>query len=279
MIDRVMKTLSSLRDGWRGGSGRNAMTASPSQVRSGEENKELYGWVSPHYSESRPVHLNPRVIAENRCLVYLDNLPETEAYRVLRTQIMQRTQGSGSNMIMVTSALPGEGKTLTAINLAFTFARQFQQTVLLVDGDLRKQSIHKYLGYDAGKGLMDYLSGRASISELITWPGVEKITMISGGTPGRECAELLGSPRMKELVCDIKSRYPERYIIFDMPPILTGADALTFAPLVDQIIVVVGAGRTSMESVEKALQLMPKEKILGFVLNRCSSMSQAYPGK
>jgi non-specific protein-tyrosine kinase len=172
---------------------------------------------------------------------------------------------------MVTSALPGEGKTLAAINLAFTLAREFQHTVLLVDGDLRKQSVHKYLGCAGEKGLVDYLADGVPVSELITWPGIEKMTVISGGRSFQESAEILGSPRMKELVSDMKSRYPERYILFDVPPILTAADALSFAPLVDRVIVVVQAGKTSRDDVKKALQFLPKEKILGLVLNRCSS--------
>ncbi len=234
----------------------------------GELERDKAGWISPEYSQSRTIHLDPAFIAGKRCLAFLDNVPEAEAYRVLRTQVLQRTRGSGSNTIMVTSALPGEGKTLAAINLAFTFAREFQHTVLLVDGDLRKQSIHKYLGATGEKGLIDYLVDGSPVSELIAWPGIEKMTLISGGRPYQESAEILGSPRMKELISDMKKRYPERYVIFDVPPILTGADVLTFAPLVDQVIVVVRAGSTSMEDVKKALQFLPKDKILGFVLNR-----------
>ena len=233
-----------------------------------EKDKEKPGWVSPAYSQSRRVQLNPKFIAENRCLAYLDNVPEAEAYRILRTQILQRTKGSGGNAIMITSALPGEGKTLTAINLAFTFAREFQHTVLLVDGDLRNQSVHKYLGFDGERGLIDYLADDRPVSELIIWPGVEKMTIISGGRSYDESAEILGSQRMKELISGMKARYPDRYILFDIPPVLTGADALTFAPFVDQVVMVVQAGKTSMNDVEKALQFLPKEKVLGFVLNR-----------
>lgn len=234
-----------------------------------ENDVEKAGWMSPAYSKSRAIHLDPWFIAKKRCLAYLDNVPEAEAFRVLRTQVLQRTRGSGGNTIMITSALPGEGKTLTAINLAFIFAREFQHTVLLVDGDLRKQSVHKYLGCAGEKGLIDYLADGTPVSELICWPGVEKMTLISGGRSYQESAEILGSPRMKELVSEMKARYPERYILFDVPPILTGADVLAFAPLVDQVIVVVQAGKTSMDDLDKALKYLPKEKILGFVLNRC----------
>jgi len=91
----------------------------------------------PGYSQCMTNHLDAGIIAANRCLAYLDNTPEAEAYRVLRTQVLQRTKGTGQNTIMITSALPDEGKTLVAINLSLTFAREFQHTVLLVDADLR----------------------------------------------------------------------------------------------------------------------------------------------
>ncbi len=228
------------------------------------------GWISPDYSKCRTVHLDPGFVAENRCLAYLNGLPGAEAYRIMRTQIIQRTKSAGGNLIMVTSAMPGEGKTLTAINLSFTLAREYQHTVLLIDADLRKQSIHKCLGCAGEKGLIDYLADGTNFSELITYPGIEKMTLISGGRSYKESAEILGSPRMKELVADMKVRYPDRFIIFDVPPILTGADVLTLAPLVDQVVVVVRAGSTSMDDVKKALQFLPKEKILGFVLNRAN---------
>jgi non-specific protein-tyrosine kinase len=275
MIGKIKETISHLRK--RRDNIEKGVPDLTSRIKTSEENKERYGWFSPTYSQSKRIYLDPGVIAENRCFAHLDNVPEMEAYRVLRTQIMQRTRGTGCNTIMVTSALPGEGKTITAINLAFTFAREFQHTVLLVDGDLRKQSIHKYLGYAGEKGLIDYLADSAPVSELIKWSGIEKITLISGGRSCQESAEMLGSPRMKELVSEMKSRYSERYIIFDVPPILSGAEALTFYPLVDYVIVVVQAGKTSMDDVKKALQFIPQEKILGFALNRCLTSSQSEP--
>ncbi|HET6513557.1 MAG TPA: P-loop NTPase [Thermodesulfovibrionales bacterium] len=268
MIRKIRKALTSFnRKSPEKKSGERS--GPPVQINPEEKDKEISGWVSPKYSQSRTVDLDPGVIARNRCLAYLDNMPEAESYRVLRTHLLQRTRGSGSNTIMVTSALPGEGKTLAAINLAFTFAREFQHTVLLIDGDLRNQSIHKYLGYASEKGLIDHLVDGSPLSELITWPGVEKMTLISGGRSYKESAEILGSPLMKKLVSEMKTRYPERYLLFDLPPILTGADVLAFAPLVDYVVVVVQAGKTSMDDVKRALQFLPKEKILGFILNRC----------
>jgi non-specific protein-tyrosine kinase len=169
---------------------------------------------------------------------------------------------------MVTSSVPGEGKTLTAVNLALTFAKAYSQTALLVDADLKRQQVRQVLGFESGKGLGDYLLDGCDVSELIVWPGVEKLTVISGGKRIEESSELLGSPGMKALVRDMKTRYPDRYVFFDVPPVLAGADAIAFASLVDRILFVVQAERTSMADVHKALALLPKEKILGIVLNR-----------
>jgi len=230
--------------------------------------REKIGWVSPAYTVSRPVRIDPQVVARNKCVAYQSDSDEIESYRVLRTQILQRTRERGGNTVMITSALPGEGKTLTAINLALTFAKEFRQTVLLVDCDLRRQRIHQLLGIESTRGLIEYLLDDCPISDIMVWPGVEKMTLISGGRTISESSELLGSLRMQELVEDMKHRYPERYVIFDVPAVLSGADALAFAPLVDHIVVTVKAGETPMPEVTRALRMLPREKVLGLVLNR-----------
>jgi len=230
--------------------------------------EEQYGWTSPSYTHSRSVVLNPERLLANRCVGYMCGSYESESYKVLRTRIIQKTGQQGGTTVMITSALPGEGKTLTAINLSLTFAKEYSQTVLLVDSDLRQQQVHKYLGFKSYKGLADYLLKGTNLADLIVWPGVEKFTVISGGKTVLASSELLNSPRMKELVKDLKSRYPERYVFFDVAPVLAGADAQAFAPLVDYIVLVVQAGSTSIADIKLALDMLPREKVLGVVLNR-----------
>ena len=229
---------------------------------------EKMGYVSPVYSLSRSVQLNPRVMLANRCVAFLPDSPEVEFYRQLRTRILQLSGGEGGATVMVTSALPGEGKTLTSINLALTFAREFKQTALLVDCDLRQQQVHGMMGFPSERGLVDYLIHDCPITELFVWPGVEKLSIISGGRTVKDSCELLGSPGMKDLVLDMKHRYPERYIFFDVPSVLTSADAVAFAPLVDYILVVAKAGETSLADIRRAVQLLPPQKVLGLVMNQ-----------
>lgn len=232
------------------------------------EQKEKIGWVSPHYHNSRQVTLDADLVYENCCISLQPDAPTNDHYRVLRSHILKHTGREGEVVVMVTSALPREGKTLTAINLAATFAQEFRQTTLLVDCDLKQQSIHEMLGFQSDKGLSDYLLDDCPIEELTVWPRVEKLTIISGGRRIASGSALLGSPRMKSLVEDLKSRYPERYVFLDSPPLLSGADALALIPLVDYVLVVVQAGKTSVDDVKKAVGLIPEEKVLGLVLNR-----------
>jgi protein-tyrosine kinase len=233
-------------------------------------------WISPEYCESCAVHLDPDQLARNRCVSLIPDAKESEYYKVLRTNILQRTKANHWNTIMITSAQPGEGKTLTAINLAAAFAKEFNQTVLLVDCDLRRQKIQEYLNFTNENGIADCLANNCQLKDLIVWPNIEKLTVISGGKTITDSTELLGSPKMKALVDEIKNRYDDRYVIFDVPPILSGADAIAFAPLVDCIVMVVEEGRTSIKDVKKALEMIPSEKFMGYVLNRRKSPASGY---
>ena len=239
----------------------------PAEAVAGEDDQKL-GWNSPTYTQSEAVHLNPDVLIANRCLCIDPDSPIMEHYKLLRTQILQRTRPKGWNTVMITSPNPGDGKTTTAINLALTFAREFSNTVLLVDADLKQQNIHKKLGYNSQAGLSDYLVYDTPMNDLITWPGIEKLTIISGGSTIGNSTELLGSTRMKELVHEMKTRYDDRYVFFDVPPLINVADAVAFAPIVDAILMVVSEGRTPNNDIKAALQMIPQEKFLGFVMNR-----------
>jgi non-specific protein-tyrosine kinase len=229
------------------------------------------GWVSPQYQESRRVTLNSRILEENRLIGLLPESEESRYYKVLRTQIQQRMQEKGWNTVMVTSVHSGEGKSLTAINLSAMFAKEFDQTVLLVDADLKNQTIHNYLGYKSDKGLVDYLLGNSELKDIIVWPEVEKFTVISGGRIDEDGTEVLNSPRMHSLVDELKHRYQDRYLFFDVPAVLESADAMVFSELVDAIVLVVREGKTPMPDIRKALDYLPQNKFLGLVMNQSFS--------
>ena len=239
-------------------------------------------WTPPVYSDSTRVQLDQECLLDNRCICISPDAPELESYKVLRTKIQQLTKEKGWNTVMVTSAEAGEGKTFTAVNLALTFARAYNQTVMLVDCDFRSQNVQKMMGFKSNAGLIDYLVDGRPLNEFIIWPGIDKMTVISGGRTFEDSSELLDSPRMKNLVNELKTRYDDRYIIFDVPPLLGTADAIALTPYVDCIIMVVEEGKTGMRNVRKAVEAIPREKFMGFVMNKQktgSSQYRAYPGR
>jgi non-specific protein-tyrosine kinase len=169
---------------------------------------------------------------------------------------------------MITSPNKNEGKTITSINMGFIFAREFKQTVLLVDCDFKGQDIHKYLGIENDQSLIDYFLHGVPLNDLIIWPGIDKLTLISGDETAGNSTEILSSEAMEALVAEMGQRYSDRYVFFDAPPVLERSEAISMAPMMDGIIMVVEARVTSKEDVEKAVSLLPPDKFLGFVLNK-----------
>ena len=209
-------------------------------------------------------------------MTLLDNPEVMDCYNLLRTQVLHRTRPKGHNTIMVTSVVDGEGKTITAINLAVSIAREVKQTVLLVDTDFRNPTVHHYLGCNTDQGLSDYLRQDAPIAELLLNPGLAKMVVLPAGRPFHGSTEMLGSPKMEKLVEEMKRRYPERYVIFDCPPILAVPDTLIFSSYVDGVIMVVEAGRTPKEQIRKAVELLEGRNIVGVVMNKAEGARSAY---
>lgn len=225
-------------------------------------------WVAPHYTQIRHAAVDPAILEQNHCVNNSGEIIEAAFYEVLRAQIQIEATKRELRTFMVTSAQPGEGKTLTSINLALSCAKAYNQTVLLVDADLKKQQVHRYLGIESPCGLVDHLVDGRSIRECMVWPGIEKMVLISGGKLRRDSAELLAAPMMNSFLTEVRDRYADRMVIVDVPPVLMGADAITLARMVDGIVLVAQAGRTARKDLKKAVGLLPKEKILGVVLNR-----------
>ena len=141
--------------------------------------------------------------------------------------------------------------------------------MLLVDLDLRSPTIHRYFGFEMDYGLLDYLEGKRPIPELLVHPkGIDGLVILPAGRTSDWAAELIRSPRMLELVPELKHFYPDRYVIFDLPPMLSFADALAFAPLVDGIIVVAEARKTSADDLRRCQEMLRDKPVLGYVFNK-----------
>ena len=191
----------------------------------------------------------------------------SEQFRKLRTQLLTLNLPGQPKTIMVTSASEGEGKTLVSTNLATIFAHDLNSHALLVDADLRNPALSRWFGLSNGRGLSDYLRGAAEIPELLLKTKIAKLSILSSGTIRDNPVELIGSKRMEDLVSELRSRYSDRYIIFDSSPLLATTEPSVLTRLVDGIVLVVRAGSTPRETVKQALAAIDPPKILGVVLN------------
>jgi exopolysaccharide/PEP-CTERM locus tyrosine autokinase len=205
-----------------------------------------------------------------------------EQFRKLRTYLLRMKISKPPKTILVTSATSGEGKTLVSANLATGIAHDLRSHALLVDCDLRNSALDDWFGLENSKGLSDYLLGNGEISDLLIKTEVEKLSIFPSGSIHDNPTELLGSKKMEALVQELKSRYDDRYVIFDSTPLLTTSEPQVLSKFVDVILVVVKAGVTPRETVKQALSSIEKGKILGLVLNhlqfKSSGLSSRYFG-
>jgi len=224
-----------------------------------------------------------KVISGQKLVTFYDpDSVASEQFRKLRTQLLRLRLPQPPRTILVTSARAGEGKTLISANLAAGIAHDFNAYALLVDSDLRNPSLGNWFGISNGYGLSDYLVGRKEIPELLFKTEIERLRILLGGTLQDNPAELIGSARMESLIQELKSRYNDRYIIFDSTPLLATSEPEVLSKLVDGILVVVRAGETPRETVKQAISSLEKEKIMGVVLNdlqfKSSGLTNRYFG-
>ncbi len=225
------------------------------------------------YTRTRSLEVPESVLREHRLLAAFERGRFVDAYKILRTQIMHRLREKGWNVLAVTSPADGEGKTLTAINLAISLAMDTTQTVLLVDANLANPRVHEMFGIDGDRGLVDYLFYDTPVEDLLIDPGIGRLVLLPGGRPIQNSAEALTSQKMLALVEEFRTRYPSRVIIFDQPPLLKTADVLAFGPYNDALLLVVEEGRTTLEETERALLLVKGVcPVLGTVLNKAGQI-------
>jgi protein-tyrosine kinase len=224
--------------------------------------------VNPTYECTRVVNIDRDHLVRHKVISVCTENPASDQIKILRSEILNGIGALEGNSLLVTSARDGEGKTLTAINLAISIAQELDRTVLLVDANLRRPAVHRYLGLGENSGLSDYLQNKADISNLLVNPGIKKLTVLPAGKPLANSSELLAAPRMERVVKEMKARYPDRMIIFDTPPVLISADALALGRFVDGVVLVVEAEKTSKEDVVRVVELLKDRPIVGTVLNK-----------
>lgn len=209
-----------------------------------------------------------------------------DEFRVVKRPLLNNIAGKGAtrvaraNLIMITSALAGEGKTFSAVNLALSIASEMDRTVLLVDADVQRPAILDRLGLPRSKGLLDLLTDRSvSMQDVLLRTNIEKLSILPAGTPQSHATELLASEAMTRLVEEMASRYTDRVLIFDAPPLLPSTESRVLATHMGQVVMVVAADRTPQASVTAALGTVESCPVVMTLLNKARySKAAAYYG-
>jgi protein-tyrosine kinase len=207
------------------------------------------------------------LLVANRIVAAQPDAPERSVYKVLRTRVLQRMRAAQWNVIGVTGSGPGEGKTLTAINLAYSLAQDVNHSVILIDLDLRRPSIHTVLGLEPKKDLSDFLDGSAKLEEILVRPGEDRLAIMTNQATHRDSSEILSSPEIGWLTGQLRNLGPKTITIFDLPPVLAGDDVIAFAPLLDALLLVVGQGTCRRDALVETHELLQDANILGVILN------------
>lgn len=216
------------------------------------------------------------VMEESKIVAAVEDKAAKSAYNVLRTRILQRMRSNNWNSLLITSAGPGEGKTLTSSNLAISIARDVNQSATLVDLDLMRSSVAKYLGIsvDVKAGIGDYLQGKAEAADIIySSDEFERLVLVPNREPIENSSDLIGSPRMRVLADALSDQTHKSIVIYDMPPVLACDDVLAFCPSVDAILLVVAQGKTERTALEKTVSMLSDYNIIGVVLNMSNEKS------
>jgi protein-tyrosine kinase len=204
----------------------------------------------------------------------------SEEFRVIKRPVLLQAFATGDdqiehgNLMMVTSAKPGEGKTFTAINLAMSIASERDLHVLLVDADVQRPSVFQVLGLPPQKGLLDVLSDSSMTpADVLIRTNIRNLSLMAAGTPSLATTELLASQKMIALMQDLRTRYPDRIIILDAPPVLASSEPSVLALHVGQIILVVESGKTGRRAVEQALTHVSACPNISIIFNKADTTS------
>lgn len=191
----------------------------------------------------------------------------SESFRRLRSKILHPADGEKIRSILVTSAVPGEGKSFVCANLGAILAQSVERHAIVVDCDMRRPSLASLFGLDNRQGLVDHLRDGMDLSLLIRKTGMESLSVIPAGVPPVNPSELLASEKMNRMIDEIVGRYPDRLVIFDSPPAQAASETAVLAQNVDKVIIVVRWGLSARDQVKKFVDTIGRDKILGVVFN------------
>jgi protein-tyrosine kinase len=270
LIEEVMRRQAHERAAMPGlaasaGGGAPARAARPFAAPAPESTVQQY----------RPAAIDAEALERNRVLLRVQDLAVSRAYKILRTRVLHRMAENNWYTLGVTGTGAGEGKTITAINLAIALAQDPNAWVYLVDLDLQRPQLGAYLGMSYENGLTDFLSGQAELEQVVYDIGLKRLAVVPNASPVETSSEYLRSARMADFINALEAQTPRRIIILDMPPVMVSDDVLAFAPRVDAFLLVASQGITARRTLANAKEVLSELNVLGVVLNRSTEANDS----
>lgn len=232
-----------------------------------DRDADSHGTLS--YTHSKKISFTDQYMKSRLILAGFAHDRRSDPYRHLRTQVLKIMRKNHWKTLAITSPNAKNGKTLTALNLAVSLSQEVNQTVLLIDLDLRQPAVALSFGMsDIQAGIVECAFGKSRLEEILFTPGYDRLVIAPGVPQGHQTSEILSSPSMLKLLDEIKHRYHDRIILFDLPALLASDDALAFIPHADAVLLVIEDGGSSKNELTHALKLIEGANLLGTVVNK-----------
>ncbi len=225
--------------------------------------------LNVEYTTTKQIVLDAADLKSRNVVAGFAHDPKSEPYRSLRSQVLKIMRANGWRTLAITSPTVGNGKTLTAVNLAISLSQEVNQTVLLVDLDLRAPAVASTLGIrDIDIGISDCIQNGVPLGDILINPGFNRLVVAPGTSQGFQTSEILSSPKMLNLKAELLGKYEDRLLLFDLPALLTSDDALVFTSEVDSVLLVLEDGVTKKKELQHAMKLLEGVNVIGAVINK-----------
>ncbi|MDO8903158.1 CpsD/CapB family tyrosine-protein kinase [Hydrogenophaga sp.] len=224
--------------------------------------------VDVRYERTQVMKLDQAHLDRHRVIAHQKTHPANWAFDVLRTQVLQQMDENGWRTLAITSPTMESGKTLVSINLAMSIAHQTDRTALLVDFDLRRPRVSSLLGLQRSVSLNEVLTDQVDLAEAMVNPGMPRLVVLPTSRPVLNASEVLSSAKVAGLITELRERYSDRIVLFDLPPVLAADDVMAILPRIDCVLMVVASGMSTEKEIEESMARLSRANLLGVVLNK-----------
>ena len=234
------------------------------------DKRERHGKIPFNLSDAPNVNVPVSLLEENKVVAGTLTNPVSEYYRMLRTKLLRIMAQNNWQLLGVTGPTPSSGKTVTSTNLAVAIAMEPNHSALLVDADLRKNSLSDIFGVTPRKGICEFVSGKAEFDEILFRPGIDNLGVVMNNRPRYGSSDLLMRKPLLQMMNTIKSDHPDMVAIFDLPPVFVGDDAIAMSAHLDAVLLIVDSGNTTKQQLANCIGQLEDVNIIGCVLNNAS---------